>query len=143
MVKRYLRKRLPLTKNQKTISQYFKNSQKPRIRRKLKVKKPSKEDDSSYILPSNTDETDDFDKLDLEEETIDSQLNSPVIDLTDDDDEQEAKSVKKYPKYPKIIRTRKTSKKSKGRQTIAKRGRRRSVKKKGENMNSLTEINQF
>ena len=141
MVKRYLRKRLPLTKNQKTISQYFKNSQKPRIRRKLKVKKPSKEDDSSYILPSNTDETDDFDKLDLEEETIDSQLNSPVIDLTDDDDEQEAKSVKKYPKYQKRIRTSKSSKKSKGRQTIAKRGRRRSVKKKGENMNSFAELN--
>ena len=143
MVKRYLRKRLPLTRNQKTISQYFKNSQKPRIRRKLKAKKPSKDDDSSYVLPSNTDETDDFDKIDLEEETIESQINSAVIDLTDDD-EQEAKSVKKYPKYPKIkrIRTRKSSKKSKGRKSVNKKWRRRRTeKKKGENMNSFAELN--
>ena len=141
MVKRYLRKRLPLTRNQKTISQYFKKSQKPRIRRKLKPKKPSKEDDSSYVLPSNTDETDDFDKIDLEEETIESQINSTVIDLTEDDEPKE-KSVKKYPKYPKMKRIIKSSKKRKGRKSIAmKWRRRRNEKKKGENMNSFAELN--
>ena len=141
MVKRYLRKRLPLTRNQKTISQYFKKSQKPRIRRKLKPKKPSKDDDSSYVLPSNTDETDDFDKIDLEEETIESQINSTVIDLTEDDEPKE-KSVKKYPKYPKMKRIIKSSKKRKGRKSIAmKWRRRRNEKKKGENMNSFAELN--
>ena len=141
MGKRLITKRLPLTRNQQTIYHYFKNSQKPRVRRKIKVKKSSKEDDSSYKLPSKTDETEDYDKLDLEDETIESQLNSPVIDLTEED-EPEEKTIKKYPKI-KRIRTKKSIKKSIGRKTITKKWRRRkrTLKEKRENMNSFAELN--
>ena len=95
MGKRSIIKRSPLTRNQKVSYPYSKNNPRGRgrprssIRKKYKIKKQSKEDDSSYILPSNTEESVDFDKLDLEEETINSELNSPVIDLTQDDSEEE------------------------------------------------------
>ena len=99
MGKRSIIKRLPLTRNQKVSYPHSKNNPRGRprssIRKKYKIKKQSKEDDSSYILPSNTEESVDFDKLDLEEETINSELNSPVIDLTQDDSEEEEEKEKK------------------------------------------------
>ena len=143
MGKRLIKKRQPLTRNQQTIFHYFKEKKKPKIRRKPRAKKIPKEDDSSYRLSSKTDETDDFDKLDLEDETIESQHGSPVIDLTEEEKPEE-KRIKKYPKI-KRIRTRKSIKNSLGRKTISikrKRKRRRKTKKeKDENMNSFAELN--
>ena len=138
MGKRSIIKRLPLTRNQKVSYPYSKNNPRGRprssIRKKYKIKQQSKEDDSSYILPSNTEESVDFDKLDLEEETINSELNSPVIDLTQDDSEEEEEKEKKYPK----IRTKRSERKSRSRSVIK---RIRKIKKKGENMNSFAELN--
>ena len=139
MGKRSIIKRLPLTRNQKVSYPHSKNNPRGRprssIRKKYKIKQQSKEDDSSYILPSNTEESVDFDKLDLEEETINSELNSPVIDLTQDDSEEEEEEKEK--KYPKI-RTKRSERKSRSRSV---RKRIRKIKKKGENMNSFAELN--
>ena len=131
MGKRSITKRLPLTKS--------KNKKYPKLQKKRgrKPKKPPNEDDDSYILPSKTEETVDFDALDLEDETIESQLNSPIIDLTDD--ESKVKNIKK-------IRTFRTMKKASKRRndipaTVKKMRKKRTTKKKGENMNSFAELN--
>ena len=81
MGRRPLRKRLSLKSSQKTIPHYFKKRQEPnkRFKKRFRVKRKYKKfqkDDESYILPSITDETDDFTNLDLDDETIDSQFKS-------------------------------------------------------------------
>ena len=81
MGRRPLRKRLSLKSSQKTIPHYFKKRQEPnkRFKKRFRVKRKYQKvqkDDESYILPSITDETDDFTNLDLDDETIDSQFKS-------------------------------------------------------------------
>ena len=98
MGRRPLIRRCPLTRNQQTIFQYFKKSQKPKVKRRVRIKHQRNEDDDSYVLPSNTDETEDFSELDLEDEEIDSQLQSPIIELDEDEEEPKIISIKQYPK---------------------------------------------
>lgn len=106
----------------------------PKFRKHLKKRgrKPkyySKEDDESYILPSKTEESIDFDSLDLEDETIDSQPNPTVIHLTDDEEEIE-KSKRK-------IRTHKSMEKS----TKKKKRKWKTAKMQEENINNFAELN--
>ena len=75
---------------QRTINQYFNSYSKPKA--KSYKKKPIEiNDDESYILPSNPEETDEISSL--EDEEIDSQLNRSIIELNEDK------------KQPKVIRT--------------------------------------
>lgn len=135
MGKRLITKKLPLTRDQQTIPHYFNNYIKQKRKRGRPRKNP-KEDDESYILPSKTDDTVDFDSLDLEDESIESQLNSPIIDLTEEEKPKET-TPKKYPK----VRTLKSVKKAEKKLKNSKIKRKRMVRKKGENMNSFAELN--
>ena len=140
MGKRSIIKRSPLKRNQqiqKTIYSYFKNAPKRRRGRQKKRKnlrtKNNLDDDSSYILPSNSEKTDDFDNLDLEDETIYSLPNSIVIDLNEDENSDEER-VKTYPK----IRTKRSERKRRSRSI---RKRIKKIREKKENMNSFDELN--
>ena len=104
MGRRPLLRRCPLTRNQQTIFQYFKKSQKPKVKRRVRIKHQRNEDDDSYVLPSNTDETDDYSELDLDDEEIDSQLQSPVIELDEDEEEPKIISIKHKPKKRKTYK---------------------------------------
>ena len=119
MGRRPIRKRISLKSNQKTICHYFKNRQEPnkKIRNRYRVKRKyqkDEKDDESYILPSNTDETDDYTGLDLEDETIDSQFKS-----TSTEEKIKEKKVKKRGRkrkaYKPVIKKAKRIKRKRGR----------------------------
>ena len=147
MGRRPLRKRLSLKSNQKTISHYFKKREEPnkRIRNIFRIKRKYQKDvkdDESYILPSNTDETDDFTDLDLDDETIDSQfkLSSTKANIK----ELKVKTRgRKRKAYKPVIKKDKRIKR--------KRGRPRKYNKdinenkihveKNENVNTFEELN--
>ena len=101
MGRRPLLRKYPLTRNQQTIFQYFKKSQKPKMKRRVRIKHQKKEDDESYVLPSNTEETEDYSELDLDDEEIDSLLKSPIIELDEDEEEPKIISIRKYQKKRK------------------------------------------
>lgn len=147
MGRRPLRKRLSLKSSQKTIPHYFKKRQEPnkRFKKRFRVKRKYQKvqkDDESYILPSITDETDDFTNLDLDDETIDSQFKSTST-----------KSNIKEKKIKTRGRKRKAYKpvNKKAKRFKRKRGRPRKYNKdineeiipveKNENVNSFEELN--
>ena len=147
MGRRPLRKRLSLKSSQKTIPHYFKKRQEPnkRFKKRFRVKRKyqkAQKDDESYILPSITDETDDFTNLDLDDETIDSQFKSTST-----------KSNIKEKKIKTRGRKRKAYKpvNKKAKRFKRKRGRPRKYNKdineeiipveKNENVNSFEELN--
>ena len=140
MGRRPIRKRLSLKSNQKTICHYFKKRKRPymRIKNNFRVKKKYQRDDESYILPSNADETEDYTDLDLDDETIDSQLNSSYINLNNNKEKRKEKKVKA---------TRRKRKAYKPVNNFAqrfkrKRGRPRKITKDiNENVNSFEELN--
>ena len=51
------------------------------MKKKFYKKNNFKRDDESYILPSNIEDSDDYSKLDLDDETVDSQLRTPLVYL--------------------------------------------------------------
>ena len=159
------RGRPPLKRNQRTIYKYFNKKAKARIRKRFRSKKKKIDDDESYILPDSIEESEDNDYLDLEDESIESELDSPVISLIEDEDDDEEKKEERTKRkkrktksrinYPKSVRRKRKKKHfpvSKcSKKSVVKRGRGRprktdKVKKTVEknnnvNVNSFDELN--
>ena len=147
MGRRPLRKRLSLKSSQKTIPHYFKKRQEPnkRFKKRFRVKRKYQKvqkDDESYILPSITDETDDFTNLDLDDETIDSQFKSTSTKSNIKEKKIKTRGRKRKAYKPVNKKTKRFKRK---------RGRPRKYNKdineeiipveKNENVNSFEELN--
>ena len=144
MGRRPLRKRPSLKSNQKTICQYFKKRQESnkRIKKRFRAKRKSQKDDESYILPSNTDETDDYTDLDLDDETIDSQFKSPTT-KTKIEEKKIKTGRRKRKAYKPVNKVAKRFKRKRGRPRKYNKdiNENKMPVEKNENVNSFEELN--
>ena len=147
MGRRPLRKRHSLKPNQKTICHYFKKRPSIRMKKKFYKKNNFKRDDESYILPSNIEDSDDYSKLDLDDETVDSQLRAPLVYL--DGKNKKSKEVKikvsrrKRKAYKPVIHRMEKPKRKRGRprKINIENTEIKTSEEKNENVNNFEELN--